>query len=155
LLHIVLGELSRKDSVSLKYRDVLCKTMEQGSDAEKAYALYLYGKNFGDVSILKSDMSISERMSFALLTIECMESNIVRYVPMNSERRINFDLILKKLYGKDKVNQSQEYTATNKFCRVLDEFTIEDRLQGNYAKADSIKNSRRRGGTNTKKIKHK
>jgi hypothetical protein len=129
--------------------------MEQGSDAEKAYALYLYGKNFGDVSILKSDMSISERMSFALLTIECMESNIVRYVPMNSERRINFDLILKKLYGKDKVNQSQEYTATNKFCRVLDEFTIEDRLQGNYAKADSIKNSRRRGGTNTKKIKHK
>jgi hypothetical protein len=155
LRHVVLGELSRKGRVSSEYRNMLLKTMESESEAEKAYALYLYGKNFGGVSTYKSSMGISERMSFALLTVESTGGNALKRSSTNTERRMNFDLILNMQYHGGPVNRFREYDATNKFCTVLNEFATDKIYLGNDTKASSIKNSLRKESTNTKIIMNK
>ena len=155
LRHIVLGELSRKSRVSLEYRNMLFKTMKSGSGAEKAYALYLYGKNFGVVSTPKSSMNISERMSFALLTAESTGNNTLKRSSTNTERRMNFDLILNIQYDGGPANRFREYDATNKFCTVLNEFATDNISRGNDTKVSSIKNSLRKESTGTKIIMNK
>ena len=78
-----------------------------------------YEKNFGDVSICRSDISILERMSFALLTTESTGNSTLKRSQMNTERCTNFDLLLKMQYCEGPVSQFRGYDVTNKFCIVL------------------------------------
>ena len=94
-------------------------------------------------------------MPFALLTTESTGNSTLKRSQMNTERRTNFDLLLKMQYCEGPVSQFRGYDVTNKFCIVLNGFAIHNSLQGNNMKADGIKGSLRKESTNTKVITNK